>query len=784
MKPDSYTLNNVASTHSSLQLPLPGNEESVAEELVFSTLAQSLLHTKDAVKIVEHRNGEYYFRYFNHAAEALFQRLGFESKTWLHKTPQECLPPQIALEMVNGYSKVASTHQEQESEVHFGSGSSGLFIFHRRLIPMYSDKGEIRLMLSLMSDATQDWLFNKAQQQYSLLLEYLTEILILADTSGVYYINHTARTLLEIPGDYTQPLYLRALFADNNIWDNTIEPELLVHDIFSGEVLLRTFTGKIFPASLTINLQRNEQGNIDNYIFIANNLAEQKKMSERLNYLERTSSFVMNNVSLYAFIELDTKGKISSWNQSATAMFRYASVDVIGRPLALLEPTIIQLQHLSTNAQGHLHYDEKLLGENILQLALKTENIVFEAPRITALGSILITKNILTPIYNGKAEHQGFSLMIQDISEVRHLEFALRRKKREADIFVEQSPDLVLRFSLQKTCEYINTIAESLLSVPRTTIIGKHIDEIAAMFPALEDMGTLAERALQTGKELHRLSTTTRHSTYQFSIRILPEFDELHRLESLLVIASNVATEIVAAETILKTYSETKLWQEFKERFRKTLSHELRTPLAGIKMSADILNRYTDSLSKEDIVAHAQDINEAVKETNTMIDELLLRMKQESHTLTAVMEKTDIIAFCVHEIDIISKQHQYPIEFSTSLSKLYIPLDKYLFQIALKSILENAIMYSDDKRIPVRIWLGIMNNQVCLSVHNVGFGIAQENITNIFQPFFRGKNVEHITGLGMGLYIAKHCLTLLQSSIEVQSEQGNETTISVFLPTQ
>jgi signal transduction histidine kinase len=61
-------------------------------------------------------------------------------------------------------------------------------------------------------------------------------------------------------------------------------------------------------------------------------------------------------------------------------------------------------------------------------------------------------------------------------------------------------------------------------------------------------------------------------------------------------------------------------------------------------------------------------------------------------------------------------------------------------------------------------------------------GITETDIPHITEPFFRGKNAENVPGIGMGLFVARHCIELHEGIMNVQSELGKETTITITLP--
>ena len=69
-----------------------------------------------------------------------------------------------------------------------------------------------------------------------------------------------------------------------------------------------------------------------------------------------------------------------------------------------------------------------------------------------------------------------------------------------------------------------------------------------------------------------------------------------------------------------------------------------------------------------------------------------------------------------------------------------------------------------------------------ISVKDTGIGILEQDIERIFEPFYRGKNANTETGIGLGLSFAKEIVDLHKGKILVQSEPNKGSTFSILLP--
>jgi signal transduction histidine kinase len=103
-----------------------------------------------------------------------------------------------------------------------------------------------------------------------------------------------------------------------------------------------------------------------------------------------------------------------------------------------------------------------------------------------------------------------------------------------------------------------------------------------------------------------------------------------------------------------------------------------------------------------------------------------------------------------------------------------------LLYIALKNIIENGCKYSDNHQSSVSVIFNKLN--VIIKVFNKGDIIAEADIDNIFQPFFRTISAQHKPGFGLGLTLTKRILFLHKGTIEVVSDPATGTTFTTALP--
>jgi signal transduction histidine kinase len=109
-----------------------------------------------------------------------------------------------------------------------------------------------------------------------------------------------------------------------------------------------------------------------------------------------------------------------------------------------------------------------------------------------------------------------------------------------------------------------------------------------------------------------------------------------------------------------------------------------------------------------------------------------------------------------------------------------IDLDSKLLDHALENILSNAYKYSEEGNIFMDITFDY--EQVKIAIKDNGIGIPENDLVNLFQPFYRAGNTTEIEGTGLGLSIVKEFIEKHNGQIFVESELNKGTTVNVILP--
>jgi signal transduction histidine kinase len=166
-----------------------------------------------------------------------------------------------------------------------------------------------------------------------------------------------------------------------------------------------------------------------------------------------------------------------------------------------------------------------------------------------------------------------------------------------------------------------------------------------------------------------------------------------------------------------------------------------------------------------------------------MIDEVLLLGKVEGGQMRFAPAPLDLRELCVRLVDEMhsATQRRCPIEFRAPEESVPASGDEALLRHILGNLLSNAVKYSPAGE-PVRLEVARDGAHAVLIVTDRGVGIPAADQPKIFQAFQRASNVGQIAGTGLGLVIVQRCVDLHGGKIDLQSEVGQGTRVTVRLP--
>jgi PAS domain S-box-containing protein len=374
--------------------------------------------------------------------------------------------------------------------------------------------------------------------------------------------------------------------------------------------------------------------------------------------------------------------------------------------------------------------------------------------------------------------------MIEDITERKHAEEALRQSEARYRAIIEDQTELICRFQPDGTLTFANDAYCRYFNKQRSELMGHNFMPVI-----LEE-----DRELVT-QTFSSLSVEQPIVTYEYRV-VLPSgetrwqqwtdralFNNAGSLLEFQAVGRDITKLKQAEAEILKALERERELSELRSGFVSLVSHEFRTPLTAIQSSAELLERYNHKLSDEKKQNHHRRIQNAVQRMTQLLEDVLTIGKAEAGKLKFTPSPMDLVAFCRDLVESLqmSAREQHQINFVAVGDGSDAQMDEKLLAHVLTNLLSNAVKYSPDGGM-VQFDLICEYSWAIFRIQDSGIGIPPDDLERLFESFRRASNVGAIPGTGLGLAIVKKCVDLHGGQITVESEVGAGTTFTVTLP--
>ena len=213
-------------------------------------------------------------------------------------------------------------------------------------------------------------------------------------------------------------------------------------------------------------------------------------------------------------------------------------------------------------------------------------------------------------------------------------------------------------------------------------------------------------------------------------------------------------------------------FQKERKTLLLSLSHDIKTPLSSIELYSKALleNLYETQDRKDEAL---QGIARNVKEIKGYVNEIVkasredflnLEVSMGEYYLSEVMKVVE--SYYKDKLSVIHTEFQVE-----EISECILKGDKNRMVEVLQNVIENAIKYGDGKRI--RIFFGEEEDCKLVHIENSGCNLKKEELSNLFDSFYRGSNSTGRKGNGLGLYICKTLMRKMDGEIFAEMKKDS-----------
>jgi len=385
---------------------------------------------------------------------------------------------------------------------------------------------------------------------------------------------------------------------------------------------------------------------------------------------------------------------------------------------------------------------------------------------------------------------------IENVIRQKELEEVLHRKQKNLEAIFDAVPVGMLLVDENIIVRRVNDAIRQMVGREYSEIINRRVGGVLCCVNSVLDekgcgyspacklcsLRRMVEDVLDSGQSVHgveihpTLKIDNKEITPWFSISAEPTIiDGFKRV----VVAIEDITERKRAEEKLK---ET---MELKSQFISTVSHELRTPLASVKESITIILEEVAGKINDKQRDFLDIAKRNIDRLAELINDVLDFQKFEAGKMQLNVQENDIkdIVGQVHKTMALSakkRQIDFSIEIEDNLPRARFDNDK-IIQVLI-NLVSNAISFTPEHG-KISICVQHQDQDLVIRVSDTGMGIPKDALPKIFERFYRvHRPGKQNPGTGLGLAIVNKIVMMHNGRIEVESELGEGTTFTVFLP--
>lgn len=370
-------------------------------------------------------------------------------------------------------------------------------------------------------------------------------------------------------------------------------------------------------------------------------------------------------------------------------------------------------------------------------------------------------------------------LLIRDQAE--KLGALLQEEQVEAaknQAILESIADGVLVADANSVVSLANMATSRILEIPKNDLVGKSVSELLGLYGYSGDswIATIGDWAKNTD-HIQQWTVLADRLTIEekvVSVHLSPVF---------------VNNQFFGTVSIFRDITKEVEVDKLKSEFVSTVSHELRTPMTSIKGYADLMlmgaaGHMTDPQSR-----YLQVIKSNADRLHMLVNDLLDISRIETGKTRLDLRPIDVPQIVEQIIEghlngrIQHENKQIHISSNLSPSLPLVNADQAGLTQILTNLVDNAFNYTPEGG-QITINAEPKGRYVYISVSDSGIGISKENISKIFDRFFRGDDeiVQKVRGTGLGLAIVRSFIEMHGGTLTVDSELGKGSTFTFNIP--
>lgn len=630
---------------------------------------------------------------------------------------------------------------------------NGSIIYLERIVHPIAENGKTRKIIETSRDVTRrveiEQALRKSESMYHNIVEHSYNVIYIINNHGcLTYMNQAVQEQTGIP-----PETFIGTSALDWVHDNDRnQMALLMKRLARGPIKHRyRMAGTDYIVDAYASPIFNDRNECQGCLVIAINITKQAFMEARLRASEEKYRSLYNNAQ-------------------------------VGLCTTTMDNLILMTNPKTAQMLG---YDSprELEGRSVLSFCARPEKISEFMDKLQNEG--MVSNHIFAGVCKN-GEVKEFEVYSRLNPETGHIESNLIdvtennqavQKIRYQSYLLENIQESMVVIDAQKIIKHVNQRAEQLFAVSVNDKLIPYLKQI--MCPYDPDKIDFITQQVKAGKSWQGEITLNLNGTIKHFIHHIDPLKDENVLTGIVIISTDI-TALVEARESAETANMA------KSQFLANMSHEIRTPMIGILGSVELL---TDTLSGEQ-TEYLTTIRECGEQLLDIINQILDVSKIELGVLDLHPETVDLNDLLTRTSSIIEpalRAKGLTLELIMDKANGLIRVDPLKLRQVLLNLLYNAVKFTSEGVITLEAELAtesVEDAWLTVSVTDTGIGISDDKIESIFAPFTQAdsSSSREYGGTGLGLYICKKMVELMQGTIWVTNLDGKGTRFSFSVP--
>jgi two-component system sensor histidine kinase/response regulator len=221
-----------------------------------------------------------------------------------------------------------------------------------------------------------------------------------------------------------------------------------------------------------------------------------------------------------------------------------------------------------------------------------------------------------------------------------------------------------------------------------------------------------------------------------------------------------------------------------KDNFFRAASHDLKNPLTGVLLYVQML-RSNPPQNQAELNNALNDIENSARKMQSLVSDILDLTQMQVGSLMSFIEQPiqTILLKVMKNFDVLAREKNIQLFLKMPDEEIQMPVDGNYFERMIDNLVSNAIKYTPHDG-QVSVQMQVAEDCLQIRVSDTGIGIPEDDLSNIFEAFYRVKKPSHRkeSGTGLGLSIVAAIAEEHHGSIDVESVEGEGTSFTLCFP--